>query len=343
MVIDTLPKAKKIYLNKQNRIIDYTLMKQLHEQEGYDISFMCRELNLSRAAYYKWLKKSPSERQKENEKLLDIIREVSASNNSLFGSLTMTYYIRNEYKLIYNHKRVYRLMCIHDIVSNYRRRSSYHYRKSTPETTAENLLNRDFNADYINKKWCTDVTEIKIPGTNEKLYISPVLDLCDRYPVALCVSERNDTILTDEAVTKAHEAYPEATPIYHSDRGFQYTRAVFKTKLESFGMTQSMSRVSKCIDNGPCEQYQGQLKEIIAVLYPCIKNKEEMIEAVFKANDYYINRYPQKRFKGKTAGMVRNEALANQNKADYPIPLNPKIIKYWNHIEELKSKKKTDK
>lgn len=343
MVMDTLPKVKQTYLNKQNRIIDYALMKQLHEQEGYDISFMCRELNISRSAYYKWLKHRPSKRQEENEKLLDIIKEVADSNNSLFGSWTMTYHIRNKYGLIYNHKRVYRLMCIHNIVSSYRRRSSYHYRRSTPETTAENLLNRDFNADHINEKWCTDITEIKVPGTTDKLYISPVLDLCDRYPVALCVSDRNDTVLTDESLTKAHEAYPEATPIYHSDRGVQYTRAVFKAKLESFGMTQSMSRVSRCIDNGPCEQYQGQLKEIISVLYPRVKTKEEMIEAIFKANDYYIDQYPQKRFKGKTAGMIRTEALANENKADYPIPSNPKIIKYWKHIEELKSREKADK
>lgn len=224
-----------------------------------------------------------SKRQEENEKLLDIIKEVTDSNNSLFGSWTMTYHIRNKYGLIYNHKRVYRLMCIHNIVSSYRRRSSYHYRRSDPETTAENLLNRDFNADHINEKWCTDVTEIKVPGTTDKLYISPVLDLCDRYPVALCVSDRNDTVLTDGSLTKAHEAYPEATPIYHSDRGVQYTRAVFKAKLESFGMTQSMSRVSRCIDNGPCEQYQGQLKEIISVLYPRVKTKEEMIEAIFNS------------------------------------------------------------
>ena len=36
MVIDTLPKAKKIYLTKLNRIIDYELMKHLHEEEGYE-------------------------------------------------------------------------------------------------------------------------------------------------------------------------------------------------------------------------------------------------------------------------------------------------------------------
>ena len=43
------------------------------------------------------------------------------------------------------------------------------------------------------------------------------------------------------------------------------------------------------------------------------------------------------RFKGKTAGQVRKEALANDNKADFPIADNPKYVRYWEHIEQLKS------
>ena len=337
--METLPKAKRIYLEKQNRIIDYELINKLHKEENYDINFMCRELGISRAAYYKWLNRKPSKRELENEELLETIKKVAESNNSLFGSVTMTYHIRNQYSVSYNHKRVYRLMCINGIVSNYRRKSSYHYIRSTPEITAENILNRDFNCDHINEKWTTDVTEMKVPLSNEKIYISPILDLCDRYPVALEVSSRNDTHLTDTVFEKAHEAYPDATPLYHSDRGFQYTRKVFKEKLEEYGYTQSMSRVSRCIDNGPCEQYQGQLKDILTVLYPDIKTKEELIEAVYKANDYYINYYPQRRFKGKTAGQVRLEALADNGKADYPIKPNSKIKKYWDHIEELKQRR----
>lgn len=336
-MIATLPKAKRIYLNRQNRIIDYELIQTLNKEEGYDINFMCRELGISRAAYYKWAKHVSSAREQENSELLCLIRKISSSNNSLFGSMKMTYYIRNTYGLIYNHKRICRLMCINDIVSNYRRKPAYHYQKSTPETTAENILGRDFNADRINQKWCTDITEMKVPFSNDKIYISPVIDLADRYPVAIYVSERNDTNLTNQVLQKAHDAYPDAKPIYHSDRGFQYTRAVFKTQLEEYGYTQSMSRVARCIDNGPCEQFQGQLKEILQVLYPDIRAKEELIEAVYKAADYYINFYPQRRFNGKTAGQVRQEALASNNRADYPIPINQKYVRYWEHIEQLKS------
>ncbi|MBQ9036795.1 MAG: hypothetical protein IJ115_05040, partial [Erysipelotrichaceae bacterium] len=74
------------------------------------------------------------------------------------------------------------------------------------------------------------------------------------------------------------------------------------------------------------------------VLYPNIKTKEELIEAVYKATDYYINFYPQRRFKGKTAGQVRKEALVNENKASFPIADNPKYIRYWEHIAQLKAR-----
>ncbi|MCD8198524.1 MAG: hypothetical protein LUE24_15415 [Lachnospiraceae bacterium] len=41
---------------------------------------------------------------------------------------------------------------------------------------------------------------------------------------------------------KAVKENPGAHPLFHSDRGFQYTNRTFHTKLENAGMTQSMSR-----------------------------------------------------------------------------------------------------
>ena len=163
-----------------------------------------------------------------------------------------------------------------------------------------------------------------------------MLDLYCLYPVGINISERNDSILTDTLLKEAHEKYPYAHPLAHSDRGFQYTRQVYKTLLEDYGMTQSMSRVSRCIDNGPCENFQGIFKEILFILYPNITSKQEMIKAIYKTLDYYINEYPQARFKGKTAGEVWNEAMNNDSPIVYPIHKANRYIKYWNHIEELK-------
>lgn len=49
----------------------------------------------------------------------------------------------------------------------------------------------------INQKWVTDISEFKY-GVGEddkkgKLYLSVILDLCDRRPVAFVYSTRNDT------------------------------------------------------------------------------------------------------------------------------------------------------
>ena len=334
-MIEGLPKAKRAYYEHYNKIQDYILIKELHESEdGWNISFMCKQLEISRPAYYKWLNSTPSQKQLEDERIVEKIKEIAESNNSLFGAMNMYYVLKNQYGFSCGHNRVYRLMCINNIKSVYRKKSKSTYVESTPEETAENILNRDFNADKPNEKWCTDVTEIKVPGTDEKLYISPIIDLYDNYPIALEVSLRNDAILANNALEAAHNKYPDANPLLHSDRGSAYTRTVYKNILESYGMIHSMSRVGRCIDNGPCESFQGRFKDILSILYPNIRSVEEMKSAIEGTLDYYINHCPQKRFNGKTCGQIREEALKTDNPVAYPIKQANRYIKYWKEIEE---------
>lgn len=338
MVVDSLPKAKQVYLAKTNRITEYKIIREFNEDKGWAVSSICGILEISRSAYYKWLNKKPSEKELEDQKIVDKIKEIADSNNSLFGTEKMTYVLKLRHGFTCGHNRVYRLMCINDISSSFRKTARYKYKKSEPEETAENLLGRDFDSENINEKWCSDVTEIKVPETGEKLYMSPVLDLCDRYPVGLAVSDRNDCALTDKALAQALENNPGAKPLYHTDRGFQYTRKVFKTLLESNGMTQSMSRVSRCIDNGPCEEFQGLIKDMMKVLYPDARTKNEIIEAIYGTVRYYIEEYPQARFNGKTCGQVRAEALNNDNSAYYPIKKDKRYIDFWNNINQKKQR-----
>ena len=93
-----------------------------------------------------------------------------------------------------------------------------------------------------------------------KLYLSAILDLCDRRIVAFALRDTNDTALVHDTLDRAIAANPDAHPLFHSDRGFQYTTRIFRDKLAAAGMTQSMSRVGKCIDNGPMEGFWGILK-----------------------------------------------------------------------------------
>ena len=226
-MVEGLPRFRRVAIAKANKNNMYQLIQ---EHEDWGIRWLCELLEVSRGAYYKWKHRKESLRDKENKILLEKIRTIVESNNSLFGKLKMTDYInqhRKEDEGKVNHKRVYRLMCINGIRSQMPRHTHSTYKKNDPEEVAENILNREFQATKPNEKWCTDITEKKIPGTKEKVYISTIIDLYDSYPVSMCVSRRNDTILVNETLDKAVSDNPGAMPLFHSDRGFQYTNRVF--------------------------------------------------------------------------------------------------------------------
>ena len=132
-----------------------------------------------------------------------------------------------------------------------------------PQFIADNILNRNFTAEAPNQKWLTDVTEFKWYDESKdkhKVYLSAILDLYDRRIVAYVISDHNDNHLVFNTFDKAIVSNLGATPLCHSDRGFQYTNRNFHAKLEAAGMIQSMSRIAKCIDNGPMEGFWGILK-----------------------------------------------------------------------------------
>lgn len=171
--------------------------------------------------------------------------------------------LRHNYGIHINDKRVLRICRINDIKSTIKYANNGCTRQAkNPQYIAENLLNREFHADKPNEKWLTDVTEFKwYKGVEvHKIYLSAILDLYDRRIVSFVIGERNDNPLVFNTFDKAITENPDAHPLFHSDRGFQYTNRAFHIRLEKAGMKQSMSRVARCIDNGPMEGFWGILK-----------------------------------------------------------------------------------
>ncbi|MEI3607128.1 IS3 family transposase [Pseudogracilibacillus sp. SE30717A] len=193
----------------------------------------------------------------------------------------MTLYINRLFKNSYNKKRIRRIMKIAGIESVIRRKKN-RYVKSTPQHVAENTLNRDFTAEKPNQKWVTDVTKFKY-GHSKKAYLSAILDLYDNTIVSYVVGHSNNNQLVFETLDNAIQTLSATKPLIHSDRGYQYTSYQFKRKIDEAKMTQSMSRVGKCIDNGPIEAFWGTIK--------CEKyylNKYDTFEELVKAIDEYI-------------------------------------------------------
>lgn len=207
----------------------------------------------------------------------------------------MTITINREHGVHYNKKRIYRLMQILHLKSVTRIKKK-NYIQSTPEITAENVLNRDFHADAPNEKWLTDVTEFKYYDgcVVKKLYLSAILDLYDRRIVAYKIGDSNNNELVFSTFDEAVALNPNAHPLFHSDRGFQYTTRTFHQKLIDAGMRQSMSRVGRCIDNGPMEGFWGILKSEMYYLRK-FTSKDELLSAI----DEYITYYNTKRYQLK--------------------------------------------
>lgn len=219
----------------------------------------------------------------------------------------MTIKIRREHNMIVNHKRIYRLMRSVGLRSVCRRKRK-NYIKSTPEITTENVLNREFNSSNINEKWLTDVTEFKY-GDGKKAYLSAILDLGDKSIVSYVIGKSNNNSLVFQTFDLAIKKNPNAKPIFHSDRGFQYTSRIFRQKLNEAGMIQSMSRVGRCIDNGPMEAFWGTLKSEMYYLRK-FKDYDSLVRAIDKYIHYYNNLRYQKSLKSMTPMEYRNYLLS---------------------------------
>jgi transposase InsO family protein len=258
---------------------------------------------ISRSSYYKWLKSKESVLKTENKMLMAAIIKIYGKVDGIYGYRRMTLNLNRRLKKSFNYKRIYRLMRLLGLQSVIRRKKK-RYVKSTPQHVAENLLNRKFTADKSNQKWLTDVTEFKY-GNSKKAYLSAILDLHDKSIVGYVFGHSNNNDLVFKNLDMAIKSSPGASPMIHSDRGYQYTSNGFKQKLDAAGMTQSMSRVGKCIDNGPMEGFWGMLK--------CEKyylHKYNTYEDISNAIDEYISFYNTKRFQKRLNGLSPMEFRA---------------------------------
>lgn len=212
------------------------------------------------------MKHPKSEHELKNEKIAEKVKKIHDEHPDM-GYRRIRDELDRNHDIHVNDKRILQINRMLQIQSTIKfRNKGCTKNASSPEHIAENVLNREFHSDKPNEKWVTDVTEFKYGaslGGIHKLYLSAILDLCDRRPVSFIISDHNNNQLVFDTFDAAVTANPDAHPLFHSDRGFQYTSKIFHQKLIDAAMTQSMSRIAHCIDNGPMEGFWGILKREI--------------------------------------------------------------------------------
>ena len=93
-----------------------------------------------------------------------------------------------------------------------------------------------------------------------KLYLSAILDLCDRRIVSFAIRDANDTALVHSTLDQALETNPGVHLLLHSDRGWHYRTPDWVRACREAGVERSMSRKGHSPDNAACEGFFGRLK-----------------------------------------------------------------------------------
>jgi putative transposase len=209
------------------------------------------------SGYYSWKAEPTSARDREDQRLLGLIKHAWLESGGVYGYRKITHDLRDLGEPCGKH-RVYRLMRLEGLRAQvgYRRRT---YRCGRPAVVATNQLEQNFDVEAPNQVWVTDITYIR---THEGwLYLAVVLDLFSRQVIGWSMRSRIDGELAINALLMAvWRRHPTSPVIVHSDQGSQYSSHDWQAFLKAHNLVASMSRRGNCYDNAVAESFFQLLK-----------------------------------------------------------------------------------
>lgn len=228
------------------------------EKAQFPVKVLCEVLEVSRSGFYAWTGRSPSARQREDDRLAVKVRAAFEKSGRRYGSPR----IREELCANGEHigfGRVCKLMRRENLVARPKKRFVTTTMSQHENPRAANLLNRNFEATKPNEKWVGDITYL--PTAQGYIYLAVLMDLHSRRIVGWDVANTMETALAMRALRMALATRTLDGPLlHHTDQGVQYTSADYVAELSTRGITQSMSRTGNCWDNAPAESFFSTLK-----------------------------------------------------------------------------------
>lgn len=219
---------------------------------------MCKLHGVTRAGFYAWRKRQPSERKQADVELIERVRQIHAESRGFYGSPRVAGQLRLEGRPV-GRRRVARLMR----QAGLQGRSARLYRHSK-------VLQRAFYAGVPyrpesaatqrhDQVWVGDVTYLKVAG--QWRYMAAVMDKHSRKIVGWSLGARRDAALTMQALRRS-AASRRVRPgvVFHSDRGIEFANFEFRSQLQGLGMLQSMNRPGKMNDNAHMESFFHSMK-----------------------------------------------------------------------------------
>ena len=222
-----------------------------------NISAMCRAYGVSRSGYYRWRKRRPSQRAREDHYWLALIKRAHREGRGAYGSPRVFRCLRRDGHVI-GLRRIERLMrenrirgCSADVHPRTGGHTLFYGR-------IDNRIHRQ-KVTAPNQVWVGDITYLKINGRWR--YLAVVMDRYTRRILGWAYGAQRTSALTRRALSKALRTRPEhAGTIFHSDRGSEYLSQGYRTALKRAGLIQSVNRKRRMDDNAHMESWNHTLK-----------------------------------------------------------------------------------
>jgi putative transposase len=235
-------------------------------RDRFGVEPICRILGVSASAYFQRATGQRSARAVEDERLLERIREVHATNYHAYGYRRMWKALLRAGERV-PRCRVQRLMRSAGIQGAKRRGKPWRTTKSDPKVARRpDLVRRDFTASGPNGLWVGDFTYLRC--WEGVVYFAFILDVFSRMIVGWQLAANMRTTLVLDALRMAlglREPGADFQLVAHSDAGSQYTSFDYTQVLDDNEVLQSIGTVADALDNALAESFVDSYKtELIA-------------------------------------------------------------------------------
>lgn len=263
----------------------YAWIKQ-HAAE-FAVDARCRLMNVSRSAYYDWLKRGPTAGEQDDAALSEIIQSTFGKSRATYGTRRLKATLSAQNRIV-SRRRIGRLMREAGLACKTQRKFKATTNSKHNQPVAPHHLDRQFAAEKPNQVYAGDITYI--PTQEGWLYLAVVIDLYSRQVVGWSMAEHMRTQLVNDALLMAvWKRNPEKGLLWHTDRGSQYASDSHRALLKQHGIRQSMSRKGNCWDNAVSESFFHTLKTEL-IHHQTYRTRSEARQAVFEYIEVFYNR-----------------------------------------------------
>lgn len=256
------------------------------ERNNHSLTLMCNVLKVSRAGYYRWLKRRVTPREERRAKLLQRILEIFEESRESYGSPRIFEKLVSEGWKV-SRRQVEKLMRDNDIQARRRRKYKTTTDSNHNDPIAPNLLEQNFTTSEPDEVWVSDITYIET--SQGWLYLCVFIDLFTRAVVGWSMADHMRADLVVDAFRMGIGNRQRAPIVAHSDRGSQYASELFRAELDEYDCLQSMSRRGNCWDNAVAESFFGSLKSEL-IYREKFKSRIAAATAIFDYIEIFYNK-----------------------------------------------------